>query len=305
MDSFYKKQVSLLLRIIPEINKIDEFALHGGTAINLFYFNMPRLSIDIDLTYIPFENREKDLKSIKLQLDKLSERLQIIIPRINIKKQQNNLQEVKLFCRLDNLEVKIEVNTINRGLVDKTQLLFLCAKAQKEFNMFCEIKTVPLEQLFGGKIIAALDRQHPRDLFDTKHFLDTHELDDFFMKGFLFCLFSSKRPIFEILQPNFIDYSDLIQNQFSGMTSETFTPEMYKNEQIRLSQTILRKLNPKQKSTILSFAKANPTWPYGDWSQFPGIAWKLKNIEILKTNNPRKYEAQHQKLNSILTTTEG
>ena len=87
MKDIYKKQAALLLDILPEIEMEKIFGLHGGTAINLFYFDMPRLSIDIDLTYIPFSN----------------------------------------------------VTTVSTG------------------------------QLWGGKVNAALDRQHPRDLFDMRN----------------------------------------------------------------------------------------------------------------------------------------
>lgn len=302
MQNHYKNQVNLLLRIIPEINKIKEFALHGGTAINLFYNNMPRLSVDIDLTYIPYSNRENDLNNIKLLLDKLEIRLKTIIQGIKISKPQNPNNEVKLFCNFNNSEVKIEVNTINRGIIGETISFSLCEKAQEQFNLFCEMKIVPVEQLFGGKMIAALDRQHPRDLFDTMQFLDTHTLNDSFIKGFLFCLFSSKRPIFEILSPNFLDYSNFIQSQFTGMTDVLFTQEMYKIERTRLINAILNNLTPLHKTIILNFAEINPTWTYGDWSKYPGIAWKLQNLDILKSARPEKFNIQLNKLKKILMT---
>jgi len=53
MNEIYRKQVTLLVRIMPLVHKINDFAIHGGTAINLFVKNMPRLSVDIDLTYLP------------------------------------------------------------------------------------------------------------------------------------------------------------------------------------------------------------------------------------------------------------
>ena len=62
----YRSQVALLLRIIPCVYKIEDFAVHGGTAINLFHSNMPRYSVDIDLTYIPIEDRETSLAAINV-----------------------------------------------------------------------------------------------------------------------------------------------------------------------------------------------------------------------------------------------
>ena len=52
MNEAYTKQVKLLLDVLPEVAREEHFALHGGTAINLFVRDMPRLSVDIDLTYV-------------------------------------------------------------------------------------------------------------------------------------------------------------------------------------------------------------------------------------------------------------
>lgn len=76
MEDSYKKQTSLLLDLLPEIAKEDVFALHGGTAINLFCLNMPRLSVDIDLTYIQAsDDRNADLREIRSALERVKDRL--------------------------------------------------------------------------------------------------------------------------------------------------------------------------------------------------------------------------------------
>ncbi|TVQ06348.1 MAG: nucleotidyl transferase AbiEii/AbiGii toxin family protein [Bacteroidetes bacterium] len=300
MNETYVQQVRLLLRILPEINKIDEFALHGGTAINLFYHNMPRLSVDIDLTYIPFGDRNTDLKMISKLLNHLSNRLMRTIPGISLKSGSSGGDEVKLFCKLNTSEVKIEVNTINRGLMDLPSQKYLCMAAQERFNTWCEIKTVPIEQLFGGKIVAALDRQHPRDLFDIKKLMEYRSIDTKMLIGFLFCAFSSKRPLDEILQPNPMNYNHLINNQFLGMTNEAFTIETYETVRAKLISTIISSLSKDQKTMILNFAETNPVWLYGDWGSYPGIAWKIKNLVHLKETNPSKFQKQIEKLKSIL-----
>lgn len=193
---------------------------------------------------------------------------------------------------MKNVEVKIEVNTINRGIKSAVERHQLGQAAQDHFEMFVEMNLVPASQLFGGKIVAALDRQHPRDLFDTKKFLDRNGLNNETMQGFLFCLFSSKRPVIEILEPNFLQNEKIIENQFKGMTNEEFSSEMYNQERERLIYSILKLLTVQEKRMIVSIAKGEPEWIYGDWSRFPGIAWKLKNIEILRKNNFQKYKIQ-------------
>ncbi len=300
MDEQYTKQVTLLLRIIPELNKIPEFAMHGGTAINLFYHDMPRLSVDIDLTYIPFDSREKDLQNIGLLLKKLSEKLKRNIPGIQVTPGSFSHEEMKLFCRKINAEVKIEVNTINRGVIKATETHTLCNAAQNHFNLFCEMNIVPESQLFGGKMVAALDRQHPRDLFDTKKLLNRMNLTPDLMEGFLYCLFSSKRPLIEVLKPNYLNQESSLINQFAGMSAEVFTYTMFKNERERLIAAIHKNMTSQQKQMIINFKEGHPDWLYEDWSKYPGIAWKLMNINKLKHNNPKKWRDQISQLKKLL-----
>lgn len=299
MEEQYTKQVALLLRIIPELNKMPEFAMHGGTAINLFHHDMPRLSVDIDLTYIPFDGREKDLQNIGGLLEKLSGKLRKTIPGIQINTGNHTGEEMKLFFRHNNVEVKIEVNTINRGVLKATEQYALCKAAQDYFNMFCEMTIVPEAQLFGGKMVAALDRQHPRDLFDTKKLFDHKNLTPELMEGFLFCLFSSKRPMIEILKPNFLNQESALTNQFAGMSAEAFTYTMFENERKRLLAAIHKNMTSQQKQMIISFAKGQPDWLYEDWSKYPGIAWKLQNLNKLKLKNPEKFRYQITQLEEL------
>jgi predicted nucleotidyltransferase component of viral defense system len=300
VEKRFVKQVELLLRIAPEIRKFEEFALHGDTAINLFYHNMPRLSVDIDLTYIPIENRIKDLRNISILLKNLAEIIQHNIPAIQIHFKKTDNNEEKLFCRLNNVEVKIEVNTINRGINGKPEKHLLCNAAQEEFNSFFEMQLVPEGQLFGGKIVAALDRQHPRDLFDTMQMLNNTGLTDQIMIGFLFCLFSSKRPFDELLNPNPLNQANIIENHFKGMTKVPFNNNIYEAERKRLIQAVNNKLSINQKEMIMSIAKGEPNWLYKDWSMYPGIAWKQKNIGILKKRNYEKFKTQINNLKNIL-----
>lgn len=75
----YTRQVELLVKVIPEVAKEKMFALHGGTAINLFLHNMPRLSVDIDLTYIGFEDRSLSHVNIIQGLDRIKNNIELNI----------------------------------------------------------------------------------------------------------------------------------------------------------------------------------------------------------------------------------
>jgi hypothetical protein len=79
-DDKYQRQVALLVRILPLVAEEKCFALKGGTAINLFYRDMPRLSVDIDLTYIPLAPRPAALKEIDTAMKRIAVRITAAIP---------------------------------------------------------------------------------------------------------------------------------------------------------------------------------------------------------------------------------
>lgn len=296
----FKKQVALLLRVLTHVAKEKNLALHGGSAINLFFHEMPRLSVDIDLTYLNINSREDDLNQINSALSRLKVQLQHTISGIKVKGPGMESEEFKLFCSVGRTMVKIEVNTINRGIDGLVQLLPLCETAQKEFNMFCEMQIVPLGQLYGGKIVASLDRQHPRDLFDIRAMLNNYGYSDNIHLGFIFCLLSSKRPFHELLQPARIDQHKVLESQFSGMTDEVFTYELFEETREILIQQVNNHLSASDKSLLMSFATGEPEWPDVDYSVFPGIRWKLMNIRRFEELNKIKFKQQIKLLEKVL-----
>jgi predicted nucleotidyltransferase component of viral defense system len=301
MKDIYKKQVSLLLEILPEIAKEDVFALHGGTAINLFCLNMPRLSIDIDLTYIPASNnRDKDLLNIRLALERVKERLEKRILNINFADPVRAEEELKLICTIPEAMVKIEVNQINRGIISDTELVVLCNKAQEVFDKFCEIRMVSQKQLWGGKINAALDRQHPRDLFDIRNLINEVGYSTDIKEGFIFFLLCGKRPIHELLNPHYIDQSAVFESQFQGMTDDTFGDDEYQETRKQLIRMINESLTDEDKEFLLAFSKGKPDWTKVDYSKYPAIRWKLLNIKKLRDSNPQKHREQVEMLKQIL-----
>ena len=300
MKETYKKQVALLIDILTEIAKEDNFALHGGTAINLFHLNMPRLSIDIDLTFIPFsESRNDDLNKIRQSLESVKSRLKTTFPHIRFEDEKRAEEELKLLCTKDNATVKVEVNQINRGLIDETCTKILCSRAEEEFDRFCEVKTVSVGQLWGGKLNAALERQHPRDIFDVKNMLQKIGFTEEIKRGFLFFLLCGKRPIDEILNPNFTNQRVIFDSQFSGMTNEEFTYEEFEHIRKELVPLIQKSLTDNEKELLLSFVSGNPDWKDFDYSKYPAIRWKQLNINKLEKENPIKFVENIKKLENL------
>lgn len=239
MEKIYRKQISLLLTVLPEVAKENCFALHGGTAINLFIRNMPRLSIDIDLTYLPIEDRETSLKNIAEALQRIKTNIERVIPGVRI---TPRLEAGKLQISGNGVDIKIEVNLVNRGCLKEPKALPLSEKTQVSFDAFCVMPIVSMGQLFGGKIVAALDRQHPRDLFDVKYLLEAEGFTDEIKEGFLLCLLCSDRPINEVIRPNFQDQRSAHENQFAGMTDDTFSYEEFEVTREKLVQVVNQSL---------------------------------------------------------------
>lgn len=297
MEKIYRQQVKLLLAVLPEVAKENCFALHGGTATNLFVRNMPRLSVDIDLTYLPIEDRETSFKKITEALERIKRNIEKVVPGARI---ASRFDAGKLQISANRVDVKLEVNLVNRGTIAKPKEMLLCEKAQTAFDAFCTISVVPIGQLFGGKIVAALDRQHPRDLFDVKYMLENEGFTQEIKEGFLLCLLCSDRPINEVITPNFQDQRSALANQFSGMTDEVFTYEEYESVRKKLVDTIHENLTDKDKEFLLSVKNATPDWSLYDFQRFPSINWKLQNLQKLKEKNPDKHKEQYKVLKKKL-----
>ena len=300
----YKAQVDLLLQVLPNIAKKETFALKGGTAINLFVRDMPRLSVDIDLTYLPLDSRTSALNNIQDGLKRIKTNLEKNITGIKVQTVSlNKGTDVKLNCQRNNAQIKIEVNTIKRGNVFPTQLLQVADSVQNEFEKFAAAQIVSMTELYGRKICAAIDRQHPRDIFDVKLLLENEGLTDDIWQGFKIGLISHYKPINELLSPILKDHRPAFNNQFSGMTSIPFTYEDYIYTREQLVKTIKEKLTEKDKKFLVSFEQGEPDWslfPIPVLKVLPAVNWKLLNIEKFKKENPKKHLQMIENLKATL-----
>lgn len=294
MNEAYRNQVALLIRVMPLVFRIKDFAVHGGTAINLFHRNLNRYSVDIDITYIPIADRDSSLKAINAHLVALKTSIERAVPGIRIIHKQDVW---KLQCTKDGTTIKIEVNGTKRGLLGDAVKKQLCEKAKVEFRMTCYANIVSWPQLYGGKIAAALSRQHPRDLFDCREITDKDFSE--VKAGFMLCLLGSDKPIVKSLTPNPINQTEALENQFEGMTDEPFSYEDYEMSRNNLIQVVNRGLDEADKEFLISFEEGTPDWDKccaGDLSQYPSVRWKLQNIHTLKKKNPQKHQEGIDKL---------
>lgn len=296
-SNIYAQKVELLLRLIPIVMEENVFAIHGGTAINLFLKNLPRYSVDIDLTYIPLADRQTSLDDINNHLNSIAEKAKKAFKGMHI---VPNFIASKLLCEYRGKQVKIEVNQTKRGIVGgAVQTIPLSEKAQDEFSLFCEANVVPLSQLYGGKIAAALSRQHPRDLFDVRYMeMPLRECRE----GLIFCLLGSDRPIYESLAPRLIDQREAMENQFAGMTDIPFTYEEFEDTRAKLISEVKTLMTEADKKFLFSFESGQPEWEGYEFEYFkdyPSVQWKLLNLKKLAKQNPQKLQEGAERLENI------
>ena len=174
----------------------------------------------------------------------------------------------------------------------------------KEFGRSATASVVSHAELFGGKICAALDRQHPRDLFDVQHMLKNEGLTDEIRMGLIAFLLSGNRPIHEMIRPNLQDRRQAFTTQFAGMALTPFNYADYEATRERLVQEINEGWTDNDRAFLLSFNRGKPAWslcPYESLPLMPAVQWKLLNIQKLIKQNPNKHAQQLKALEERLS----
>ena len=303
MDKSYIDTVRLLLRVAPDVFAGDLFALKGGTAINLFVRDMPRLSVDLDLVFIDHTlPRAEALSAITAGLQKVSDRLHKT--GLSTRKIGNNeMGDTKLVIEDETSMVKIEVNTVLRGTVHPVEHRSLTKSASDLFLAELRVPALTHAELYGGKLVAALDRQHPRDLFDVHLLFENEGITDAMVECFVIYLSGHDRPPHEVLAPREKDISRTYEDQFEGMATVPVTLDQLTATRARLREELSRKLTTRQKNFLLSLVRAEPDWSLLDCqhvSELPGIQWKLLNIRKFRDQKPEGFAEQIRRMEHLL-----
>src|SRR3990167_2461763 len=298
----YISQVNLLLNCLPALREQNIFALKGGTAINFFIRDLPRLSVDIDLTFLKCTDRNSAISEIEDGLRSLSQSILQKNPRYKIKElktQEGILQ--KLLVIDHDTTIKIEPNFIMRGTLLEPEKMNLKKYVEEEFAF--NVKDIPVlaqSEIYAGKICAALSRQHPRDFFDVKELLSNEGITDNIRQAFVVYLVCSPRPIHELLNPNLIDISAIYKNEFLNMAKKEVLLNALLETRKTLIKTIQKNLSSDERNFILSIKSGNPDYtllPFKNIDKLPAVQWKLINI---KKMDKKKYAIMLEKLKSIL-----
>ena len=299
MDKSYIDTVRLLLRVAPDVFEGDLFAMKGGTAINLFVRDMPRLSVDIDLVYVNHETPRKEaLEQITAGLHEISERLEKT--GLSVRKIGNKeMGDTKLVIEDGSSMVKIEVNTVLRGTVLPVENRSLTKSASDLFLAELSVPMLTHAELYGGKLVAALDRQHPRDLFDVHLLIENEGITDAMLECFVIYLSAHDHPPHDVLDSRDKDISRTFVDQFEGMVTIPVTLDQLTTARARLRAEISNRLTERHRNFLLSLVRAEPDWNLLDCqhaSELPGIQWKLLNIRKFRDQQPEGFAEQIRRM---------
>jgi len=303
MDKAYADTVRLLLAAAPDVFANDIFAMKGGTAINLFVRDMPRLSVDIDVVYTRWQiPRDEALAAISDELDNIAKRLAGQGLRTR-KVSSKDLDDTKLLIEREDSQVKVEVNTVFRGTVLPIERRALTPNTAEMFSAGLELPVLAKAELYGGKLVAALDRQHPRDLFDVWQMFASDGLLDTTVECFVTYLAGHNRPTHEVLFGNDKDIADEYHNNFVGMPTESISLDVLLETRARLRAELPQRLTDNQRRFLIGLARAQPEWTLLQCqhaAELPALRWKLANLQTFQKRRPDDFESQAKALEAKL-----
>ena len=303
MNQTYLDTARLLTQVAPLVFVDDTFALKGGTAINLFVRDMPRLSVDLDLVFPDHTLlREKALARIKAALRQAADRLKK--RGFQTHASAADAGETKLLVRRGRIEIKVEVNFVMRGTVQPVRRASLTPTARDALMADLDIPVVSLEDMYGGKLVAALDRQHPRDLFDVMLLFAHEGITPEIRRAFVVYLASSNRPVHEVLFPPLRNIQHDYEHNFQGMTAEPVPLDALLAARERMVRELQQGLDDDERRFLLSLVAGAPDWSLlniAHLEYLPGIRWKLHNLAHLQKSNAKKFTEQAEVLAAKLS----
>lgn len=299
MDKSYVDTVRLLLEVVPDVFQAGCFAMKGGTALNLFVQDMPRLSVDIDVVYVAHDKgREAALAEIGSELNAMHRRLRSRGLEAQVTSTKTG-DETKLFIRRDRQEVKIEVNHVFRGTLLPTVQSRLVKAASDLFTTSVTVPMLAMPELYGSKLVAAMDRQHPRDFFDVHGMYRSFGLTPEIVECFVCYLAGHNRPVHEVLYSHDVDLKPAFSEEFIGMEREPIPLVELQATRERLRRDLAASLTEAHKRFLLGLVADTPPWDamkFRHLSELPAVRWKLQNLARLKKSNPARFQMQTDEL---------
>jgi predicted nucleotidyltransferase component of viral defense system len=301
----YRAQLALLVQLLSFVGREECFALKGGTAINLFYRDLPRYSVDIDLTYLPGGAFNEAAKEISSALERICDLLTMGSPSFPVTRGAGTGTGPidTLMVGGVGAQVKIEVNPVLRGSIHSPTLMRVRDVVSEEFG-FAEMKVMAFDDVYAGKLVAAHDRQHPRDLFDVKLLLENEGISESLFKAFIVYLVGHKGSIPNVLNPlgKKVDIETMFRKQFVGMTVETVELKELLETRERMASEIRSRIDEKMKRFLLSVQRGEPEWPLlavKGAEALPAVKWRMHNLSRMK---PEAMKREVERLEKVLNS---
>lgn len=282
----YQRQVRLLMRLLPIVARETCLALKGGTAINFFVRNLPRLSVDIDLIYLPTHDRSAALAAIDAAMKRIKAAVLADLPGARVTEIVGEGTILRLLVIADGTQVKIEVSPVLRGVVNEPAVMPVTEVVEEAFG-YAETMVVSFEDLYAGKLVAALDRQHPRDLFDIRALLANEGLTDDLRETFIVYMLSHNRPMGEVLSGRVKDLANEYRYGFEGMTQQPVTIEDLIETQHAMIEALIGRMPDHHREFLIGFERAEPDWSLlgiSNVAELPAIRWRQRNLDKLSAD---------------------
>ncbi len=295
IDERYRQQVELLVRTLPSVATEDVFALKGGTAINLFVRDLPRLSVDIDLTYLPVKPRSESLSDIDETLQRIGKSVSETLSDVKVLPSRLAKEGTlnRLIIRSPQAQIKIEVTPVTRGCVFEPTVMAVSEKVEEQFS-FAETSVVSFDDLYAGKLVAALDRQHPRDLFDVRDLLANEGVSDTLRQAFLVYIVSHNRPAAEVLAPRRKDIEQEYQGNFVGMTTVPVGIEDLIATREEMIEIVVGQMPQEHREFLIGIERGDVRWQLADLqevAELPAVRWKLSNLDKVRPDRRETFAA--------------
>jgi hypothetical protein len=247
--------------------------------------NLQRLSVDIDLTYLPVEDRATPLAAINAAMLRIKERIERGIPavRVNASRCADENIVTKLIVRASGVQIKTEVTPVLRGAVYDPVVMSVVPAVEDAFG-FAEMQVVSFADLYAGKIVAAFDRQHPRDLFDVRGLLANEGVGDELRRAFLVYVISHNRPMAEVLAPTRKPLGEEFARGFAGMTQEPVALADLDAAREAIIAAMVADMPEDHRRFLAGFKRGEPDWALlgiPEAQHLPAVMWKQRNLAKL------------------------
>lgn len=281
-DRRYSDRVKLLVDILPVLGEEPRFALKGGTAINLFEHDLPRLSVDIDLAWLPVHDYAEDARLIAEALERLADVLRARPLQLQVQLSASDGASVtRLVASRGRARVQIETTPVMRGTVHPARNMVVRPRVEDVFG-FASVQVLSFADLYAGKLAAALSRQHPRDLFDVGLLLEDERADQVLWRTFLVYLTCSPKPAWEMLAPRVpADFAATFEAHFQGMTAEPVEAKVLLDVHERLLARVAEWLDESSCTFLRSVESEQPDFGLiglAHAAELPGVRRKLHNL---------------------------